>query len=82
MDLTIEQPVRKEDLSKLTKVPVSVLAQSEPIEWISDILTHSHSNKAYERILVRLNLNSAYIYSILDSILYIINNINIFALGF
>ena len=50
-DLTLEQPVRKEDLIHLTEVPVSVLATAPSMSWCP-ALTYSNPNKCYERIMV------------------------------
>ena len=51
-ELTIECPVVKEDVSKLTEIPVSTLALARSMSWLKPVLTYKHENKAYERIMV------------------------------
>ena len=53
-ELTLECPVVKEDVSKLTEIPVSTLASARSMSWLRPVLTYKHENKAYERIMVRI----------------------------
>ena len=52
-NLTLECPVVKEDVSKLTEIPVSQLATTSNMSWLKGVLTYKNENKAYERIMVR-----------------------------
>ena len=52
-NLTIECPVVKEDVAKLTEIPVSQLAETPNMSWLKKVLTYKNDNKAYERIMVR-----------------------------
>ena len=53
-NLTMECPVVKDDVSKLTEIPVSQLALSSNMSWFGKVLTYRNDNKAYERIMVSL----------------------------
>ena len=55
-ELTIEQPVRKEDLGQLKEIPVSTLAKSKSISWAESILTYSNPNRCYERLIVSITV--------------------------
>ena len=50
--LTLEQPVRKEDVDLLREVPVSELVKTKNVAWASPILNYSNPDKAYERTIV------------------------------
>ena len=50
-DLTLEQPVRREDVVHLTEIPVSVLAEAPSMSWLP-MLKYTNPNKSYERSMV------------------------------
>ena len=52
LDLTIPQPVQKEDLHHLVEIPVSTIAETKTVSWAKRILKYSHANKYYERVMV------------------------------
>ena len=51
-DITMELPVVKDDVPRLTEIPVSHLAESRCMSWFKSVLTYRNNNKAYERIIV------------------------------
>lgn len=50
--LTLEQPVRKEDVDLLREIPVSEMVKSKNMSWASPILNYSNPDKGYERTIV------------------------------
>ena len=55
LELTLEQPVQKDDVDLLQEIPVSELAKSKNMVWAKSILTYSNSDKGYERSIVSKN---------------------------
>ena len=51
-EFTMDLPVQKADISKLTQVPLTQLARSKCVSWLSDVITFRHANKNFERIMV------------------------------
>ena len=51
-DLTMDCPPEKNDVSKLTQIPLSRLATAKSIVWLAEIINFKHSNRNYERIMV------------------------------
>ena len=45
-------PVVKEDVPRLTEIPVTALVTSQCMAWFGAVLTYKNSNKAYERVMV------------------------------
>lgn len=48
----MECPVVKDDVPRLTEIPVTHLAESRCMSWLKPVLTYKNDNKAYERIIV------------------------------
>ena len=52
LELTLEQPVQKDDVDLLQEIPVSEMVKSKTMSWASPILTYSNPDKSYERTIV------------------------------
>ena len=53
-ELTMDCPPTKNDVSKLTQIPLSKLATAKSVSWLSSVITFKHVNKNIERIMVRI----------------------------
>ena len=55
-DLSLEQPVQKQDTSLLREIPVSEMIKTPNMAWATPILTYTNADKTYERTIVSINL--------------------------
>ena len=52
VELTLPCPPVKQDVSKLTEVPLSIMVKAKSMSWLSHVITFAHPNQAYRQIMV------------------------------
>ena len=50
---SLDRPLLKAELHRLTEIPMRVLTESDSIKWFAPVLNYKNDNKCYELIMVK-----------------------------
>ena len=49
---SLDRPLTRNEMHRLTEIPMGLLSESKSINWIAPILNFKHEHKCYERVMV------------------------------
>ena len=49
---SLDRPLNRNEMHRLTEIPMHILTESDSINWFSTVLNFKHENKSYELIMV------------------------------
>ena len=50
---SLDRPLPKNEMHRLTEVPMHMLTESDSLSWFAPVLNYRHDNKCYELLMVR-----------------------------
>ena len=53
---SIDRPLPKNEMHRLTEVPMHLMTESDSLKWFAPVLNYRHENKCYELIMVNIKL--------------------------
>ena len=49
---SLDRPLLKNEMHRLTEIPMCLLTESKSINWLAPILNFKHEHRCYERLMV------------------------------